>query len=408
MKRLYLVICSIIILFSSCLKEHPQPDRSDEITILAYLVANNNLDSDLLANIGAMYDGLGNMDQQATLLIYWDGRSVLGSNGAKHLILKYQTDGKGNINGLPKIAVDAPLDDVLDVAEIVKEYDTQYSVDKTVMTQVIKDMIAQAPTNKFGLVFGSHASSWLNTIYTRSFGQDGSGDDTILIPDMVEALNSVGKKFEFILFDACYMGTAEVAYSFRNICNYQLSSVMEVPAYGFPYEDFMQYLYKGNVENYKKVCQLFIEFYQEYYSMGRSAWGTVALTDSKEMDNLTSEISQEIVEHKDVLANYKTSHLQEYGKSSGPHIAYDLGQFISDLNGGNMPASFKAQLDKTILFKGCLEETYPKEYEVDATNYSGMGIYIPLAQRAQWNKYFKTLDWYTASGWNEVTFSWDF
>ena len=70
MKRLYLVICSIIILFSSCLKEHPQPDRSDEITILAYLVANNNLDSDLLANIGAMYDGLGNMDQQATLLIY--------------------------------------------------------------------------------------------------------------------------------------------------------------------------------------------------------------------------------------------------------------------------------------------------------------------------------------------------
>ena len=410
MKKFLVGICSLLILFSSCRNEdpEPQPDSSEGITILAYLVANNNLDMDLLINIGAMYDGLGNMDQQATLLIYWDGRSKLGSNGAQHLILKYQTDGKGNINGHPKIGIDAPLDDVLDVAEIVKEYDTQYSVDKKVMTQVIKDMIAQAPTNKFGLIFGSHASSWLNTIYTRSFGQDGSGDDTILIPDMVEALNSVGKKFEFILFDACYMGTAEIAYSFRNICNYQLSSVMEVPAYGFPYEDFMQYLYKGNVENYKKVCQLFIEFYQEYYSTGRSAWGTVALIDSKEMDNLTSGISKEIIEHKDVLANYKTSHLQEYGKSSGPHIAYDLGQFISDLNGGNMPASFQTQLDKTILFKECLEEARPYDYAVDATNYCGMGIYIPLAQRSQWNKYFKTLDWYTVSGWNEVTFSWDF
>ena len=127
MKKFLVGICSLLILFSSCRNEdpEPQPDSSEGITILAYLVANNNLDIDLLINIGAMYDGLGNMDQQATLLIYWDGRSKLGSNGAQHLILKYQTDGKGNINGLPKIAVDAPLDDVLDVAEIVKEYDTQ-------------------------------------------------------------------------------------------------------------------------------------------------------------------------------------------------------------------------------------------------------------------------------------------
>ena len=413
MKKFFLGIFSLLILLTSCKgnEDDPQPTPApsdDEITILAYLVANNNLDMDLLINIGAMYDGLGNMDQQATLLIYWDGRSKLGSNGAQHLILKYQTDGKGNVNGLPKISIDAPLEDVLDVAEIVKEYDAQYSVDKNVMAQVLKDMVAEAPTDKIGLVFGSHGSSWLNTLYTRSFGQDGSGDTTILIPDMVEALNSVDKKFEFILFDACYMGTAEIAHSFRNICNYQLSSVMEVPAYGFPYEDFMQYLYKGDVENYKKVCQLYIEFYKEYYSIDRISWGTIALIDSKEVDNLTSEINKEIVEHKDILANYTTSHLQDYGKSSGPHIAYDLGQFISDLNGGNMPASFQTQLDKTILFKECLEEARPYDYAVDATNYCGMGIYIPIAKRSKWNEYFKTLDWYTASGWNEVAFSWDF
>ena len=407
MKKFLVGICSLLILFSSCRNEdpEPQPDSSEGITILAYLVANNNLDIDLLINIGAMYDGLGNMDQQATLLIYWDGRSKLGSNGAQHLILKYQTDGKGNINGLPKISIDAPLNDVLDIAEIVKEYDTQSSVDKDVMAQVIKDMIAQAPTDKFGLIFGSHGSSWLNTIYTRAFGQDGSGDDTILIPDMVEALNSVGKKFEFILFDVCYMCTAEVAYYFRNICNYQLSSVMEVPAYGFPYEDFMSYLYEGDVENYKKVCQSYVDFYRNNNTM---SWATVALIDSKEVDNLVSEIKKEIVEHKDVLANYTTSHLQEYGKTSGAHIAYDLEQFIGDLNGGSMPTVFNTQLNKTILFKECLEDAYPQNYVVDADNFCGMGIYIPVAKRSKWNVYFKTLDWYTASGWNEVTFSWNF
>ena len=380
---------------------------SASITILSYLVANNNLDDDLLTNIYSMFAGLAEMDKEATLLVYWDGKTVIGPNNSKHLILKYKTDGKGNINGVSVMDI-YTFEDVLEVAEIVKEYNTQYSVEKKVMAQVMKDMVTQAPTDKIGLIFGSHGSSWLNTIYTRAFGQDGSGDDTILIPDMVEALNSVGQKFEFILFDACYMGTIEVAYSFRNICNYQLSSVMEVPAYGFPYEDFMPYLYEGDVENYKKVCQSYVDFYHDNYSMGKASWATVAFIDSKEVGNLVSEIKKEIVEHKDVLASYNTSHLQEYGKSSGPNIAYDLGQFIGDLNVGNMPTSFNTQMDKTILFKECLEEAFPKNYAVDADNFCGMGIYIPLANRSKWNEYFKTLEWYTASGWNEVTFNWDF
>ena len=413
MKKFLIGICSLLILLSSCreIKDFPQPDKpASEMTILAYLVANNDLDDDLLANIGAMYDGLAEMDQQATLLVYWDGKTAMGTNNAKHLILKYQTDGKGNINGLPAVDINAPLDDVLEVGEIVKEYDTQYSVDKMVMAQVLKDMVAMAPTHKLGLVFGSHGSSWLNSIYTsRAFGQDGSGDNTMPIPDMVEAVSSVNKTFEFILFDACYMGTAEVAYAFRNVCNYQISSAMEVPAYGFPYEDFMKYLYAGKMETYQSACRSFIDYYQSIYTGGGTgAWGTVALIDSKEVGNLVSEIKNEIVEHKDALSNYKTSHLQEYGKTSGPYIACDLGQMMSDLNGGSMPMAFSNQLSKTILYKECMEKARPASYAVNASNYSGLGIYIPVEKRPKWNEYFKTLDWYTASGWSEVTFSWYF
>ena len=387
----------------------PKPVQTDEMTILAYLVANNNLDDDLLANIGAMYDGLALMEKEATLLVYWDGKTNIGPNKAKHLILKYKTDGKGNINGSPALDMNADLYDVLEEAEIVKEYDTQYSVDKTVMSNVLKDMLTQVTSTKLGLVLGSHGSSWLNSIYTsRAFGQDGSGDNTMSIPDMVEAIGSVNKKFEFILFDACYMATAEVAYAFRNLCDYQLSSVMEVPAYGFPYENFMKYLYHGDVYNYKKVCQTYIDYYQDLYTEGSYAWATVSLIDSKEVENLVGELKKEIVAHKEKLADYDTDHLQEYGRTSGPYIACDMGQMISDLNDGKIPASFSTQLDKTILYKGCLENARPSNYSVNATNYSGLGIYIPVEERPKWNNYFKTLDWYTVSGWNEVTFSWDF
>lgn len=413
MIKKFLLLLTLPFLMMGCNGgDDPEPPvviSSAPITIFAYLVADNNLDDDLLTNIGAMYDGMTSMDKQATLLVYWDGKSKI-QDVSNPMLLRYQADGKGNINGLLPIDVNAPLDDVLDVAEIVKEYPEQMSTDSKVMTQVLKDMMSATSTEKIGLVVGSHASSWLNTIFTsRAFGQDGSGtDNTLLIPDMANALKSTGKTFDFILFDACYMGTTEVAYMFRDVANYQLASVMEVPAYGFPYEDFMKDLYTGTVEGYKAACQSYIEYYRNLYQNGSYAWATVTLTDSKEMVNLTNELKKEIIAHKDALANYNTSSLQEYGKNAGPYIAVDLGHLVEDLNGGTLPATFKAQLDKTVLYKGCLEKASPGNYSVDASNYSGLGIYVPVEERPKWNTYFKTLDWYTASGWNEVTFSWDF
>ena len=390
----------------------PEPVEAAPLTVLAYLVANNNLDDDLLVNIGTMYDGLAAMDKQATLLVYWDGVTAIGANKATHLILKYETDGKGNVNGLPALDASTPLDDVLEVGEIVKEYSSQLSTSKDVMTKVLKDMVALSPTDRVGFVAGSHGSSWLHTIYTsgsRAFGQDGKGtDNSIVLKDIVASMSATGKKFDFLLFDACYMGSVEVCYEFKDVVDYQILSVMEVPAYGFPYDGFMTDLYKGNVEGYKQVCEAYIDYYVKSYQAGNSAWATISLIDSKEVSSLVSAIKGQITTHTDALADYNVSGLQEYGRSSGQHIAYDLGHFVSDLNGGQMPDAFKTQLDKAVLYKGCLEKARPASYAVDPTNYCGLGIYIPVSNRSKWNNYFKTLDWYTASGWNEVTFSWNF
>lgn len=409
-KYLWLLLSLIVTLSSCSNSDEPDAEPKDSITILSYLVANNNLDDDLLTNIATMYDGLANMNKPAVLLVYWDGKTSIGENASKHLILKYETDGKGNINGIPALDLSSTLEQVLEIAEIVKEYPTQLSTDKQVMETILKDMSSIAPTNKLGLIFGSHGSSWLNSIYTsRSFGQDGTGtDNTILIPDMVDALSKIEKDIEFILFDACYMGTVEVCHAFRNVVNYQIVSVMEVPAYGFPYDAFMGDLYQGTVNGYKQVCKEYIDYYQDLYESGSQSWGTVALIDSKEIQNMTDCLKQEIIAHKDILSDYNSSHLQEYGRTQGPYIAVDLEHLVKDLNGGKVPVAFNNQLNKTILYKGSLTNARPSNYSVDATNYCGLGIYVPVENRPEWNTYFKTLDWYTISGWNEVDFSWNF
>ena len=410
-------IVSVLLLMMSCSSEDdPQPNPSipeetAPLTILSYLVANNNLDDDLYENIAAMCQGLSLMEKPASLLVYWDGKTSMGANAATHAILKFETDGKGNVNGLPPFDEFASAEDMVAAAEIVKEYSNQISTSENVMSTVLKDMVSLAPTTRLGLVFGSHGSAWTNTIFTsRSFGQDGSyTDNTILLTEMVSAIKSTGRNFDFLLFDACYMGTVEVCYDFKDVTDYQLLSVMEVPAYGFPYyTKLLSHLYEGTVQGYTKACQSYIDYYNEIYTSGKQAWGTVALVDSKEVSNLTAAIKEEIISHKELLATFDTEGIQEYGKTTGPDIAIDLRHFVKEMNEGTVPTTFDAQLNKTVLYKGCLTTARPASYTVDAENYCGLGIYVPVEYRTKWNDYFKTIDWFTVSGWNEVTFSWDF
>lgn len=409
-------LLSVLLFLSSCNPSDeeptPIPDK-DSVTILAYLIANNDLDDELLFNIEIMYDGLKSMDKPASLLVYWDGKSSMGNNNSTHLILKYETDGKGKINGKPALGIDATTREILDVAEVLKEYSSQVSTDKNVFQSVLSDMVSFSPTDKLGLIIGSHGSAWLNTISTsgRALGYDGTTSNSIELTDMVEAIETVGKKFEFLLFDACFMGTAEVCYECRDLADYIIASVMEVPGYGFPYDYFLSDLYNGTITGYKKVCQSFVDYYKSEYEKGKDGcWGTIALVDCSEVTNLITQVREEIVTHKDALSDYDADKLQEYGRDGGKYIAYDLQHFIKDLNGGEVPWAFENQMNKTVLDKGCLEEAryYSYNYDVDVDNYCGLGLYIPLPTRSKWNTYFKTLEWYTASGWNEVSFSWNF
>lgn len=413
MKKLFLLL-TFVSLFTAC-KDDDGPSGGKKenapVTVMGYFVADaSGIEDDIFRNIAAMYDGLALMKKPATLLVYWDGSGDYGQ-WEDPVILRYTTDGKGNVNGQKQLPEDATANEVVDLAEVVKQYPSQLSVDKSVMTQVLKDMIAVSPTERVGLVAASHGSAWTNSIFmSRSFGQDGKGtDNTMLVSDMADAMKATGKKFDFLLFDACFMGTAEVCYDLRDVADYQIVSVMEVPAYGFPYESSLDYLYEGTVDGYKKICQAYIDFYQERYENGDYAWGTIALVDSKEMEGLADATRAEIVEHKDVLGNdFDESDIQEYGKQGGRGIAYDLGQLMAVLNNGTMPNAFADQLNKTVLYKSCLEIANPSSYKVDAANYCGLGVYIPIRYNDNWNDFFKTISWYTVAGWNEVTFSWDF
>lgn len=373
------------------------------ISVLAYMVAENDIENALRANIGTMFSGLSCLDKPATLLIYWDGNNSISGNDTP-VILRYKYDGKEKVNGQSiRKRNNINIEDIISYADVVKIYPEQYSTNKEVMSQVLRDMVNLAPTNHIGLIAGSHASSWVPAKSSRAFGaEDGY---SIQISDMAEAMESINRTFDFILFDACLMGSVEVCYDFRNVTNYQIVSVLEIPAYGFPYDLMLKDLYKGNKEGYVKACQTYID----YYNNENDKWGTVSLIDSKKMDGMATLIKQEISSHKDKLKNFDVSILQEYGRNAFKNCSFDVKQFVKVLNENIVPSNFEELLNETVIYTGCVEdENAHYKYKIDIENYSGLGLYIPCKGEYEWNNYFKVIDWYKAAGWENVSFDWYF
>lgn len=400
MKKILFLLLTIIS-FSACSSDDPEIPAKAEKTILAYFIADNNLEDALLDNIVDMYQGLEQTNDSCSLLIYWDGKS--SGPLSNPCILRYASDGKGQVNHSSGLTERAKI---LQVADVLKEYPSQLSTDKNVMARVLHDMVTLCPSKQYGLITGSHGSGWLKSIYgynSRSFGQDGQGSaNTISITDMAEAVQTTGVKFEFFLFDACMMGCAEVYYEFRNVTKYMIASAINVPSPGFPYEQILPCLYGDGEFDYRKACELYINRYEMNSKTGIE-YGTISLVDCNEMQALSEVVKRQIVFHKEEIATYVPNSLQYYGErgTNFQSYSFDMKQFIEQLNGGEAPADFTEQLNKTVLYTNYVKQNY--YYNIDGSHYCGMGMYIPVKNKTYWNEYFKTLAWFIPAGWNETS-----
>lgn len=413
MKRILFLLLAVLSLASCDKEEIVIPQRHAGRTVLAFLWADNSLNNNLRENIGTMMSGLQQMTDSATLVVYWDGKTS-DKNWSVPTIVRYTTNGRGSINSYSRQAVDellaasgTTLYDLIGLGETMKTYPSQTSTEKEVMRTVIADMMACYPSQSYGIIFGSHGSGWLPTITgSRSIGQDGGeySDDTALIPELAEVLCAVNpQKFDFVLFDACMMGCAEVYYELKDAADYCIASVLEIPAAGFPYADVMPYLYESDIRKYlEPICRSYISY---------SPWGTISAVDCSRMEELAAAVREVIVSRGDRLNAVDTDRLQQYGGySTFKGYAYDLVQYVETLCEGEVPASFREQFDQALCYTAYVTTgSYP--YPIDGENYCGMGMYIPNGRTSGkyglWNDYFRSsVAWYSAAGWADTESIW--
>ena len=200
------------------------------------------------------------------------------------------------------------------------------------------------------------------------------------------------------------MGTAEVMYQFRNLASYCVASVCETHVYGFPYNKIIPLMYSDNVTDYTvNACKEIVNYADE-----NKLWSTIAAIDLTQMEGLAYRFNELLTANSSRLTLHEITDIQQYGVRSYSNFSYDLLQTAELLNGGEAPATFVNQLDKTVLYADAV--SHYSLFDVDKEHYCGIGGYIPqvpTATKSVWNTYFQNnLEWSEAAGWNSISWDW--
>ena len=199
--------------------------------------------------------------------------------------------------------------------------------------------------------------------------------------DLADAMADAGLHTEYILFDACYMSSVEVAYELKDVTHYLIASPTEVLSYGFPYITMGKHLL--GTPNYKGIVDSFISFYSSY----NLPYGTVAVTDCTQLDALAAiaqQINAATAEPRNGASEGELNTARS-GKDVpngvqimdgySPTLFYDLGHLMSLKDAGTvLTAAFAEQLDKTVPYKGHTGQYFTalKDAPVDIKHYSGL------------------------------------
>lgn len=411
MKKILFLFLSVFA-FISCSDEIPEekvPMTSGR-TVLAYLVSNNSsssLDKFLKQNIVDMYSGLAQTTDSCTLIIYYRpyDNDVDGLAGPS--ILQFNSDGKGNINNKKSLAGAE-----LTPANVISEaYCSPYTeknhnaTDPTTMARVLEQMVKLSPSTSYGLIFGSHGTSWMpgNEITGRAFGDDSGYN--INIPDMAEALESVfsSKQLDFILFDACMMATVEVCYEFKDVTDYLIGSVMETPVYGFPYNLIIGDLFYNDVP-YNDICQKYLSYYMtKKDNYERNLWGNISVFKTEYIEALADVLCATLPEYEEILDEIDYNKVVQFGVGDFKYFSFDISELFKEFNGGVLNDDIFKALSNVIIFKGCIEgEDYSYGgIKLEEKHFCGIGMYFPYRiKKPEWNTYYETLGWYKAVGWD--------
>lgn len=383
----FILVCLLGVL-GACQDEENVMKPAEKVsrTVLAYMVSDDNssaadLSSLIKGNFNDMVKGMASVDDSdCNMLVY---SKLTGSNPC--LIRLEKVNGKV-------------------VPDTLLTYKEENPLDKEVMIDVLSNAFTLFPADSYGFVFLSHAEGWIpaTTKASRSIGlyRNTSMD----IDEFREVLSTVGQHLDFILFDACFMQSVEVAYELRNHVDYFIGSPTEIPGPGAPYDKLTPFLFsEGDVAI--NIAKSYFGAYADKYT-GRvppsnANWTggvSVSVIKASALDNLAASTAQIISKYG---KNVSAFDIMCYDRRS-TKCYYDLDGLIHGLTQGN--SDYVAWRENFMEARPYWETTL-KNYSGSDGMFSmdgaeGVSTYIPSGKETSTrNTYYRTYQWSTTTRW---------
>lgn len=391
----FLGIIVLVLVFGACAeKEKKTPsDEEAQRTVLAYLIGDNDLVGSsnelgeyLLSDFEEMMEGMKYVDDTKNkLIVYCETK-----NDVPRLvhIKKY----KGEV-----------------IADTIHTYPERNPLKKINMIETLEEVFAKFPAKSYGLILASHGEGWIEaptSADTRWFGMYRS--TYMNIADLREALEGM-PHLDFLLFDACYMQSIEVAYELRNSTNYLISSPTEIPGPGGAYQKMVPAMFADKADVAIDVAKAYYEFYKDIYEDKLSFWPygvSISVIKTGQLEEFASVTRNMISQYAGGQKKNDTSSLFCYGKTQNSSCYYyDFDGLMRLLIENSADYIVWRTLFDSIqpyfatTPKNCVNRMSSRYY--DMTGAEGIYMYIP-EQDGYCNTYYRTLSWYEVGGWKDA------
>ncbi|MGI6508477.1 MAG: clostripain-related cysteine peptidase [Saccharofermentanales bacterium] len=211
------------------------------------------------------------------------------------------------------------------------------------LADFIKFGVEQYPADQYGLILWNHgAGSIKGVCFDSNFENDG-----LTLPEIKDALSStqevLGKKFEFIGFDACLMATYDMASILKSYANYMIASEELEPLSGWYYTTLISNL--GEESFYTDVLDSYAD---KQSAKATYTLSVINLSEMEKADAVVEEIARQI-DYNLSSVGKALSEGKEFGakgeSDSGTNlfdlgliadslgIDYDFSSFITKVNG---------------------------------------------------------------------------
>lgn len=395
----YIGTMFLLLSMTSCRWFCPEPDeevRYDR-TVLVYMAAENSLSYGAFheQDIDEMLQAASDIVKNSRLLVYVD-----------------DTD-------FPRI-LSVELNKGVPTTKELYKYTAEHNSGDTETLHLVMEWVCEhSPSSSYGLIFWSHGEAWLpaKAPIQRSICIDNernsySNSGTKMDIDEVATVLSDFPRLDFIMFDACFMQSIEVAYELRHVSRYVIASPAEIPNPGAPYERMVKPMF-ANPFDATKVAEEYYRMYNDsvisvYEWSENPRYGvSLSVIDCDWLDDLADVTGEMVMKYVSKDSVIDLSGIQRYYpiRSSSRPEYYDMNGYMSRLiTDSSDSIRWKSAFDRAVPYAVSTEWWYSNDartQHVDLKLYGGVSCYVPQKSSiySALNEKFRATSWYAATGW---------